>query len=90
MMIIVRNFIRKIALFSNISYETYFHAVQLIASDEPSLMLGFLAAEGSNQDSCLGKAACHSPKLANEYVKAAKAILKGAEMFESLVVDQLT
>lgn len=37
--------------------------------------------EGSGQDGCLNRAACRAPGVAREYVKAAKAIIKGTEMF---------
>lgn len=51
-------------------------------SDEPPLFIGYLAAEGSGDESCLHHAACESPNRTTEYLKASKAILKGAEMFE--------
>lgn len=54
----------------------------LFTADETPLYIGFLAAEGSGQDGCLSRAACHSPQTANEYLRAAKAVVKGAEMFD--------
>lgn len=45
------------------------------------MFIGYLALEGSGQDGCLNRAACKAPGIAKEYVKAAKAIMKGTEMF---------
>lgn len=47
------------------------------------LFLGFLAAEGSSQDSCLFRAACNAPEQATEYLRAATAFLQGVEIFDS-------
>lgn len=55
----------------------------ILSAEEPPLLIGYLAAEGSGDDSCLHRAACQSPGRANEYLKAAKALLKGAEMFDA-------
>lgn len=60
-----------------------------IRPEEPQLFIGYLAAEGSGDDACLHKAACSSPELATEYVKAAKAIIKTAEMLEADVTNSL-
>ncbi|KAG4079246.1 hypothetical protein HA402_006969 [Bradysia odoriphaga] len=60
-----------------------------IKPDEPQLFLGFLAAEGSGDDTCLHHAACSSTQLATEYVKAAKAIIKTAEMLDAELVNNL-
>lgn len=60
-----------------------------LKSDEPELFLGYLAAEGSGDDTCLNKAACSSPELATEYVKAAKAIIKTAEMLDAELTNDL-
>lgn len=60
-----------------------------IKPDEPQLFLGYLAAEGSKDDTCLHRAACSSPELATEYVKAAKAIIKTAEMLDAEVANVL-
>lgn len=57
--------------------------------EEPQLFLGFLAAEGSGDDTCLNHAACSSTQLATEYVKAAKAIMKTAEMLEADLANDL-
>lgn len=53
----------------------------IIHADEPPLFIGFLAAEGSGDYSCLHNAACKKPSTATEYIKAAKATIKGFEMF---------
>ncbi|KAJ6635753.1 hypothetical protein Bhyg_14339 [Pseudolycoriella hygida] len=60
-----------------------------IQPDEPQLFLGYLAAEGSGDDTCLHKAACSSPELATEYVKAAKAIIQTAEMLDGELTNDL-
>ncbi|XP_055597754.1 uncharacterized protein LOC129747521 [Uranotaenia lowii] len=49
---------------------------------ETSLMVGYLAAEGSGQEGCLLQSACRSPHTANEYSRAAQALVKGAEIFD--------
>lgn len=56
--------------------------------EEPELFLGYLAAEGSGDDTCLHKAACSSPELATEYVKAAKAIIKTVEMLDTELTNE--
>lgn len=55
----------------------------IILPDETPLFIGYLAAEGSGDETCLHHAACVSPTRATEYLKASKAILKGAEMFDA-------
>lgn len=45
------------------------------------LFTGFLAAEGSSFDGCLYRAACVSPELSNEYMKAGIALLDGFGSF---------
>ncbi|KXJ83582.1 hypothetical protein RP20_CCG005139 [Aedes albopictus] len=49
---------------------------------EPGLMIGYLAAEGSGQEGCMLQSACMSPHTANEYARAASALVKGAEIFD--------
>lgn len=51
--------------------------------DETPLFIGFLASEGSGQDGCLNRAACQSPQTAEEYLKAARALMKSAEIFDT-------
>lgn len=46
------------------------------------LYLGFLAAEGSNKDSCLYRAVCMAPEHATEYLKAGRALLEGSAVFD--------
>jgi hypothetical protein len=46
------------------------------------LYLGFLAAEGSSQDSCLYRAACMAPEQSSEYLKAGRALLSGYGIFD--------
>ncbi|XP_031636410.1 uncharacterized protein LOC116349214 [Contarinia nasturtii] len=53
-----------------------------IRTDEAPLFIGYLALEGSGQDGCLNQAACKSPDIAREYMKAAMAVIKGSEMFD--------
>lgn len=55
----------------------------MIHSDEAPLFIGFLALEGSGQDGCLNRAACRAPDTAKDYLKAAKAVVKGMEMFDN-------
>lgn len=45
-------------------------------------MIGYLAAEGSGQEGCMLQSACMSPHTANEYARAANALVKGAEIFD--------
>lgn len=61
-----------------------FHLLQapLFLNEETPLFLGYLALEGSGQDGCLRRAACKAPGVAREYVKAAKAVIQGTEMFD--------
>lgn len=54
----------------------------MINGDDPPLFIGYLAAEGSGDSNCFHRAACKSPKYTAEYLRAAKAILKGAQMFD--------
>lgn len=61
------------------------YTASLISADEPSLFIGYLAAEGSGDDGCLHRSACKAPKRTTEYLRAAKAILKGAEMFDATI-----
>ncbi|XP_062565842.1 uncharacterized protein LOC134228081 [Armigeres subalbatus] len=49
---------------------------------ETGLMIGYLAAEGSGQEGCMLQSACMSPHTANEYARAANALVKGAEIFD--------
>lgn len=56
---------------------------QFIHADEAQLFIGYLALEGSGNDGCLNLAACNAPGTAKEYFKAAKAIIKSAEMFDN-------
>lgn len=55
----------------------------MVTQDETPLFIGYLAAEGSGQDGCLNQAACKAPETASEYLRAAKAVIKGAEMFDN-------
>ncbi|XP_055643496.1 uncharacterized protein LOC129779810 [Toxorhynchites rutilus septentrionalis] len=54
----------------------------LFQPGETGLMLGYLAAEGSGQEGCMLQSACRSPRTANEYARAAHALVKGAEIFD--------
>lgn len=63
---------------------------QFINPEEAPLFIGYLALEGSGQDGCLNRAACQAPETAREYVKAAKAIIKGAEMFDNKYFNATT
>jgi len=57
--------------------------MSFLKESETPLMIGFLAAQGSGQDGCLSRAACRAPNTAAEYTRAARALLKGAEMFDT-------
>lgn len=54
----------------------------MIRADEAPLFLGYLALEGSGKDGCLNHAACKAPATAKEYLKAAKAVIRGTEMLD--------
>ncbi|XP_050071033.1 uncharacterized protein LOC126558984 [Anopheles maculipalpis] len=54
---------------------------------EANLIIGYLAAEGSGQDGCLMRSACRAPRTADEYARAAHALMKGAEMFSPEIAD---
>ncbi|XP_053670686.1 uncharacterized protein LOC128721010 [Anopheles nili] len=54
---------------------------------EANLIIGYLAAEGSGQDGCLMRSACRAPRTADEYARAAHALMKGAEMFSPDVAE---
>lgn len=69
--------------FSLFHYSLSLNLASIIHSDEAPLFIGFLAVEGSGQDGCLNRAACRAPDTANEYLRAAKAVMKGAEMFDN-------
>lgn len=58
-------------------------SAEFIHNDETPLFIGYLALEGSGQDDCLNRAACRAPQTANDYLKAAKAVVKGIEMFDN-------
>lgn len=60
----------------------FLFAASFIRADEAPLFIGYLALEGSGQDGCLNQAACKSPDVAREYLKAAMAVIKGSEMFD--------
>lgn len=47
------------------------------------MFIGYLALEGSGQAGCLNRAACYAPQTAQDYLKAARAMVKGMEMFDS-------
>lgn len=51
-------------------------------------MIGYLIAEGSGDDSCLRRAACETPGAAAEYIRAAKALLKGSQIMASPTIGQ--
>lgn len=55
----------------------------LIRADEAPLFIGYLTLEGSGDDGCLNRAACRTPGTAKEYLRAARAVIKGAEMLDS-------
>lgn len=55
----------------------------LIRADEAPLFIGYLALEGTGDDGCLNRAACKTPATAKEYLRAARAIVKGAEMLDA-------
>lgn len=63
-------------------FDFIFSEAPLIQSDEAPLFIGYLALEGSGQDGCLNQAACQSPDVAQQYLKAAMAVIKGTEMFD--------
>lgn len=73
----------EILIKSNINSLICDIASSIIQSDEAPLYIGYLAAEGSGDDSCLNRAACMAPDTTAEYLRAARAILKGAEMFDA-------
>ncbi|CAD7091832.1 unnamed protein product [Hermetia illucens] len=60
----------------------------IFSAGEPSLLIGYLAAQGSGRDGCLHKAACKAPRVAFEYSKAGKALLDGIEMFQGNISDK--
>lgn len=74
-------------------YDFHFHfyfcfsSDSVIRSDEAPLFVGFLALEGSGNDGCLNLAACNAPETATEYLKAARAIIKGTEMFDKKYIN---
>lgn len=43
--------------------------------------------EGSGQNGCLSRAACRSPEIAGDYVKAAKALIQGIEIFDHQMIN---
>ncbi|XP_058817869.1 uncharacterized protein LOC131681176 [Topomyia yanbarensis] len=49
---------------------------------ETGLLIGYLAAEGSGQEGCMLLSACQAPRMANEYARAAHALVQGAEIFD--------
>lgn len=55
---------------------------------ESPLIIGFLAAQGSEADGCLYRAACKSPNTAREYSRAARAVLQGADIFKASTTDK--
>lgn len=57
-------------------------AAPFLLPEEAPLFIGYLALEGSGQDGCLNQAACKAPDTAQEYLKAAMAVIKGTEMFD--------
>lgn len=57
-------------------------AAPFLLPEEAPLFIGYLALEGSGQDGCLNQAACNAPDTAQEYLKAAMAVIKGTEMFD--------
>lgn len=57
----------------------------MIDFGDASMMMGFLAAQGSGHDSCLYRAACEYPDAAMEYAQAGHATLTGAEIFSRYV-----
>lgn len=57
----------------------------LILDEEAPLFVGFLALEGSGEQNCLNRAACRSPQIASDYVKAAKAVIQGVQMFDQQI-----
>lgn len=58
-------------------------SAEFIHTDEAPLFIGYLALQGSGQEGCLNRAACQAPQTARNYLKAAKAVVKGMEMFDA-------
>lgn len=54
---------------------------------EAPLFIGYLAMEGSGQEGCLSRAACRAPEVAGDYVRAAKALIQGIEMFDRQMIN---
>lgn len=57
----------------------------LIDFGDASMMMGFLAAQGSGHKSCLYRAACEYPDSAMQYAQAGHATLTGVEIFNRWV-----
>lgn len=54
----------------------------MIDFGDASMMMGFLAAQGSGRhESCLYRASCEYPDAAMEYAQAGHAALTGVEIF---------
>lgn len=53
----------------------------MIDFGDASMMMGFLAAQGSGHYSCLYRAACEYPEAGTEYAQAGHATLTGVDIF---------
>lgn len=53
----------------------------MIDFGDASMMMGFLAAQGSGHYSCLYRAACEYPDAGAEYAQAGHATLTGVDIF---------
>ncbi|XP_069686120.1 uncharacterized protein [Periplaneta americana] len=57
----------------------------LITESELLLLLTYLMGDANNDYNCLHRVACEEPKKAREYVTAAKMLIKGARIFNTVV-----
>lgn len=68
---------------TNYEFFSFVFSATLIRADEAPLFIGYLALEGSGDGGCLNRAACKTPGTAKEYLRAARAVVKGAEILDS-------
>lgn len=61
----------------------------MIDFGDASMMMGFLAAQGSGRhESCLYRASCEYPDAAMEYAQAGHAALTGVEIFSRYAISK--
>ncbi|KAJ9578848.1 hypothetical protein L9F63_004952, partial [Diploptera punctata] len=57
----------------------------LITEPELLLLLSYLMGDANSDYECLHRVACEEPKKAREYLTAAKMLIKGAKIFNTMV-----